>query len=450
VLKINIQNNNSSQGSKKLNSKFTVTLSTHIAPKKWGKASLVSFSDDGATIHMAHQDSAPLRSLQRAARILNTLGIPQVHLTGEHWSLEKQWAFYRGYQLGKEKHSCQFSPLTTDEMQRLEHRATVIPRVKQWIDTPPNQQRPRMLCQDLSEWIKQINTKNITTEIIEGAALQQAGWMGLYTVGQGSSHPPAMLQIDFNPTDNLNAPTHAVLVGKGITFDSGGYSLKSSHNMAAMKLDMAGAATVVGALGLAILNGLKQRVRIIICAAENVVGGHSLLLGDVIEYKNGVSVEVLNSDAEGRLVLADGLLKASEYQPTLLINAATLTGASITAVGEEHIAHITPNDILHHRWQDIASLHQEHTWRLPFESWHATQFPSHCATTANSISKPGGGPGAASSAAGFLSGFVNEPSHWLHLDLASAYHIQQNALWGCGATTNGVLSLAALLIDKPV
>ena len=433
-----------------MSDKFYVTLSPHVAPKKWGENSQVSFSDSGATIHIPHQITTPLRTLQQAARTINKLGLPQVSLTGEHWGFEHQWAFYRGYCLGEPRYSCEFAPLTTEELQRIQHRSQVITVVKQWIDTPPNHQRPLALCQTLAQWLKQLDSDNVSTEIIAGEALQQAGWNGLYAVGQGSSHPPAMLQIDYNPSSDPNAPTHAVLVGKGITFDSGGYSLKAPQNMAAMKLDMAGAATVVGALGLAILNGLKERTRVIICAAENLIDGNSLLLGDVIEYKNGTTVEVLNSDAEGRLVLADGLLKASEYQPSLLIDAATLTGASITAVGEDHIAHFTPNDVLAQRWQDIASLHQEHTWRLPLAPWHAWQFPSQSATTANSIAKPGGGPGAASHAAGFLSHFVHHTDHWIHLDLASAYQMQSNSLWASGATGNGVLGLASMLIDKPV
>jgi PepB aminopeptidase len=433
-----------------LSDQFNVTLSPYVAPKKWGKSSLISFDDEGATIHMPHQDATLLRSLQQAARTLNRLGVPEVYLNGEQWSLEKQWAFYRGYQLGEPKYSCQFATLSTDEMQRLQRRIIAVSMVKEWVDTPPNQQRPLALCQSLGAWIKQLDSDNVTIEIIEGKALQQAGWAGICAVGQGSSNPPAMLQIDFNPTEDPHAPTYAVLVGKGITFDSGGYSLKSPQGMAVMKLDMAGGATVVGALGLAMLNGLKRRIRVIVCAAENLVDGHSLLLGDVIEYKNGVSVEVLNSDAEGRLVLADGLLKASEYQPDLLIDAATLTGASITAVGEDYIAHMSVNENLHQRWQGAAAMHQEYTWRLPLEPWHAKQFPSYCATTANSIAKPGGGPGAASCAAGFLSRFVSDLSCWLHLDLASAYQMQANHLWGCGATGNGVLALASILIDKPV
>ncbi|WP_413699380.1 hypothetical protein ACLKMH_18165 [Psychromonas sp. KJ10-10] len=138
------------------------------------------------------------------------------------------------------------------------------------------------------------------------------------------ARPPAMLQLDYNPTGDENAPVEFALVGKGITFDSGGYSLKPSAGMAIMKSDMGGAATLAGSLALAIVNGLQKRVKLYLCCAENLVSGNAFKLGDVITYKNGVTAEILNTDAEGRLVLADGLLAAQEDNPSRIIDADNL------------------------------------------------------------------------------------------------------------------------------
>ena len=142
-----------------------------------------------------------------------------------------------------------------------------------------------------------------------------------------------MLELDFNPSKDPKAPVAAALVGKGITFDSGGYSMKTSQGMLTMKHDMGGAAIVTGALALAILRGLDKRVKLILCCAENLVSGHAYKLGDILTYKNGTTVEIVNTDAEGRLVLADGLQLAGDSGAPLVIDAATLTGAAVMALG---------------------------------------------------------------------------------------------------------------------
>lgn len=150
-----------------------------------------------------------------------------------------------------------------------------------------------------------------------------------------------MLRLDYNPTGNPDAPVFACLVGKGITFDSGGYSIKPSAGMAAMKADMGGAALVTGGLAMAIARGLNKRIKLVLCCAENMISGRAAKLGDVITYKNGKTVEILNTDAEGRLVLADGLIYASSQNPELIIDCATLTGAAKMAVGNDYHSLLT-------------------------------------------------------------------------------------------------------------
>lgn len=251
--------------------------------------------------------------------------------------------------------------------------------------------------------------------------------------------------MDYNPTGNPDAPVAVALVGKGITFDSGGYSIKSSEGMLDMKCDMGGAATVSAALSLAIMQQSQKRIRLYLCCAENLISGHAYKLGDVITYKNGVTVEIVNTDAEGRLVLADGLMAACEAQPGMIIDAATLTGAAVMAVGTDYNAIFTPQTELAHKLSLIGQKHAEPFWQLPLEPWHSEMCPSPFADTANSRPQKGGGAGGASNAAGFLARFVTPDMPWLHLDLAGAYQRNASALKPAGASGMGVLSIAELL-----
>ena len=150
---------------------------------------------------------------------------------------------------------------------------------------------------------------------------------------------------------------YACLVGKGITFDSGGYSIKQTAFMDSMKSDMGGAATVTGALAFAITRGLNKRVKLFLCCADNLISGNAFKLGDIITYRNGKKVEVMNTDAEGRLVLADGLIDASAQKPEMIIDAATLTGAAKTALGNDYHALFSFDDALAGRL--LASAAQE-------------------------------------------------------------------------------------------
>ena len=254
-----------------------------------------------------------------------------------------------------------------------------------------------------------------------------------------------VVSFDYNPSGNPDQPYAAALVGKGITFDSGGYSIKETTSMLGMKCDMGGAATVTAALGLAIARGLKARVQLILCCAENLISGHAYKLGDILRYRNGVSVEIVNTDAEGRLVLADGLIDAAQTGAPWIIDAATLTGAAITALGTDYNAVFTPNPEVARQYLAWAQSENEPHWQLPLESFHRGKCPSAYADTANSRAVKGGGPGGASNAAGFLSRFVPPDRHWVHVDLAAAFADNDGALWAAGATGLGVRTIARAL-----
>lgn len=422
-----------------------ISLSAEPSAGAWGEKALLSYQEDGAVIH--YSGDYPLRRIQQAARQLQSQGATQASLEGDGWSYERQWAFYCGFAATMKPVELKWASIDEDELELLNARRQCSDWVRQVVNATPEDMYPEKLAADAVEFLTSIAGDKISHELLVGDQLLEHGWIGTHSVGRASSRPPVMLTLDFNPTGDADAPVAACLVGKGITFDSGGYSLKSSAGMVTMKCDMGGAATVTAALGYAIEQGLRQRVRLILCCAENMVAGNAYKLGDVLTYKNGLTVEVVNTDAEGRLVLADGLIAASETKAPLIIDAATLTGAAMMAVGTDYNALFgLDKDLLQHA-QQLSELVSEPAWPLPLEKWHQANCPSYYADTANSRAQKGGGMGGASNAAAFLSRFVDtDSSRWIHFDLAACFRDSADSRWAAGATGLGVANIAALLL----
>ncbi|WP_068979368.1 aminopeptidase PepB [Aeromonas sp. EERV15] len=425
---------------------MNVWLSRDFAPAEWGDGALLSYRADGVVIHLI--TASPLLDIQQAARRLCQQGIQKVALAG-HWDREQQWAFAQGLQTPKVEVQLQWAMSSEEDREELEARWLCGRWVREMTNATPEQLGPLELAVEAAAFITELAPDKVSHRILKGEALQQAGWVGLYQVGRGSEREPVLLELDFNPARDPRAPVAAALVGKGITFDSGGYSMKSSEGMLTMKCDMGGAAIVTGALALAMLRGLDKRVKLILCCAENLVSGHAYKLGDILTYKNGTTVEIVNTDAEGRLVLADGLQLASDSGAPLIIDAATLTGAAVMALGGRYNALFGLDKGLVSRAMTYADAEQEPAWPLPLEPWHRQQCPSHYADTANSRPVKGGGPGGASNAAGFLSRFVvNEGMGWLHIDLAACFSDNGDALWAPGANTLGMRTIARALLAE--
>lgn len=422
-----------------------ISLSAQPSAGVWGDNALLDYQEDGAVIHFT--GDYPLRRIQQAGRQLQSQGATRASLEGEGWSYERQWAFYCGFAATMKPVELKWASIDEDELELLNARRRSADWVRRVVNATPEDMYPEKLANEAVEYLSAIAGDNIRHELLVGDKLLEQGWIGTYSVGRASSRPPVMLTLDYNPTGEADAPVSACLVGKGITFDSGGYSLKSSAGMVSMKCDMGGAATVTAALGYAIEQGLRQRVKLILCCAENLVAGNAYKLGDVLTYKNGVTVEVVNTDAEGRLVLADGLIAASETKAPLIIDAATLTGAAMVAVGEDYNALFGLDKQLLLKAQQLSELVNEPAWPLPLEKWHQTCCPSAYADTANSRVQKGGGMGGASNAAGFLSRFVDtEASRWIHFDLAACFRDSADSRWAAGATGLGVANIAALLL----
>ncbi|MEQ5400345.1 aminopeptidase PepB [Providencia rettgeri] len=422
-----------------------VMISCEPAAPCWGEGALLSFSDKGMTIHLKH--AGKLCAVQSAGRRLDGQGIRNVALAGEGWDLEKSWAFWQGFRAPKGARTIEWPVLPEADRKELENRIRTIDWVRDVINAPAEELGPEQLAQRAIDLLCTVGAQDISYRIIKGDDLLEQGYTGIHTVGRGSSRPPVFLALDYNPRANPNAPVFAALVGKGITFDSGGYSIKPSSSMNSMKADMGGAATLAGSLALAISRGLQKRVKMFLCIADNMVSGNAFKLGDIIRYRNGKSVEIMNTDAEGRLVLADGLIDASKEKPTLIIDAATLTGAAKTAVGNDYHSVLSFDDKLVADLMSASDAEFELFWRLPLAEFHRQQLPSGFADL-NNIAAPSHTAGA-STAAAFLSHFVeNYRQNWVHIDCSATYRKSAVSLWAEGATGTGVRTLANLLISK--
>lgn len=429
-----------------------ILLSTEKASQAWGDNALLSFNGKQAIIHLAQNNEKNHRTfVQKAARKLRGQGIKDVELVGELWQLEYCWAFYQGFYTAKQDWAVEFPELGEDHDELLA-RIQCGDFVREIINLSSSVITPIELVRRSVDFIfeqaEQVERESaVKFEVISGETLLEQNYQGIWAVGKGSANPPALLQLDFNPTGDENAPVFACLVGKGITFDSGGYSIKPSNFMESMKSDMGGAALLVGALGLAIARGLTQRVKLYLCCAENMVSHNAFKLGDVITYRNGVTAEIMNTDAEGRLVLADGLILASEQKAQFILDAATLTGAAKIAVGNDYHSVLSMDDELVSALLRSAQDEQELFWRLPFESFHREQISSSFAKISNtsSVAVSAG----ASTATAFLSYFVeNYQQNWLHIDCSATYRKSASDLWATGATGIGVQTIANFLLTQ--
>jgi len=417
----------------------------------WGDENTLSFEGNVAKFHVSQSTDqnqlSHLLNTQRAARKSVAMNPKAFKLEG-NWNFESQWHFWQGAYSPKKEIPIQFASLTNEEKQKLEALIKVYRWSKSLINETPENLSPQELAKRTASFIKELAPNEVSFNTIVGEDLKDAGLVGIYNVGRGSVRPPVLLELDFCPNGKEES-TAVALVGKGITFDTGGYSMKSSVGMLQMKCDMGGAATVAGALGLAIIQGLKTRVKLYLCCAENMVSGHAYLLSDILTYKNGVTVEVVNTDAEGRIVLADGLILASESDAHTIIDAATLTGAACVALGDHYNALFTLDDDLADKLKTTSIENHDPLWRLPLEKFHQDNCPSHYANTANSKPQPGGGVGGASNAAGFLSRFVDTKNKkWAHLDLAACFRDSGDSLFSAGATGRGIRSIASFLCDQ--
>jgi len=282
----------------------------------------------------------------------------------------------------------------------------------------------------------------VRIEVLDTAAMERLGMGALLGVGRGSQRPPRMLIIRYTGPGAAGQPP-VVLAGKGITFDSGGISLKPGSNMGDMKFDMSGAAIVTGtALSLA---GSRAPVNVVAIAAlaENMPGGAAIRPGDILRAMNGHTIEIGSTDAEGRLVLADALAWAdAELKPAAIVDVATLTGAIVTALGDDYAGLFSRDDSLAAQIEAAGEKTGDEVWRMPLHDSYAKELASDYADLKNGGSGPGGGLGAH-----FVGEFVRKETPWAHIDIAGVAWGKANDTGPAGSTGWGVRLLDRFVRD---
>jgi leucyl aminopeptidase len=249
-------------------------------------------------------------------------------------------------------------------------------------------------------------------EVLERQQMEALGMGALLAVAQGSETPPRFIVMEHN-ADRASELDTIVLVGKGVTFDTGGYSIKTSEGMVGMKADMGGGAAVIGAMQAVSLLNLPLHVVGLVPASDNMISGKAYRPQEVVTAGNGKTIEIISTDAEGRLLLADALVYAKRYEPAAVVDIATLTGACVVALGGAAAGFFCTDNTLRDCLNAAADRTGEKVWQLPLFPEYKKQIESDTADMKNT----GGRPGGACTAAVFLQQFVDYPA-WAHIDMA--------------------------------
>ena len=296
---------------------------------------------------------------------------------------------------------------------------------------PPNICTPRYLASRAQQLAKE--WPSISTKIHDEDSIKTLKMGAFLAVTQGSEEPPRLIVCEYHGAKKAAAPI--CLVGKGITFDSGGISLKDPPGMDEMKFDMSGAAAVLGALRAAAELELPINLVVIVAACENMPSGRAVKPSDIVTTMSGQTVEILNTDAEGRLILCDALTYSRRFKPAVVVDVATLTGACVVALGNQISGLMSNDDALAQELETAGQRADDRAWRMPIGEEYVDQLKSNFADIAN----VGGREGGACTAASFLSKFAKD-LHWAHLDVAGT-------AWLGGAQKGSTGRPVPLLLD---
>jgi len=319
----------------------------------------------------------------------------------------------------------------------VESMAKAIFWARDLINTPANDMNPAALAEEAATFGRDYGGK---VSVIKGEALLKANYPTIYTVGKAASVPPHMVDIRF-PRAGAKKVT---LVGKGITFDSGGLDIKPTSAMKLMKKDMAGVAVMLALAKVILDTGIKVQLRLLLPIAENAVSGNAMRPLDIVKTRKGITVEIGNTDAEGRLVLCDALCEADDEKPDLIIDCSTLTGAARVAIGTEISAFFTPDDKLAQAFMKSSNAACDPVWQLPLAKQYRKFLDTQNADLSND---PDSGYGGAITAALYLKEFVENTKAWLHLDMM-AWNLRALPGRPVGGEAMGVRALYALIKEK--
>jgi leucyl aminopeptidase len=305
------------------------------------------------------------------------------------------------------------------------------------INTPANDMHPAALAAEAVQWAKAAKG---TVRVIKGEALLTQNYPMIYTVGKAAEIPPHLVDIRFA---RKGAPK-VTLVGKGVTFDSGGLDIKPSSGMKMMKKDMGGAASVLALARVIVETGLPVELRVMLPIVENAVAGNAMRPLDIVKTRKGITVEIGNTDAEGRLILCDTLYEADSETPDLLIDCATLTGAARVALGTDIPAFFTNNNSVGLALAEHAAQQHDPLWQLPLWSGYRAQLNTGNADLSND---PESSYAGAITAALYLQEFVGRTPAWIHIDMM-AWNLKAKAGRPEGGEAMAVRALYALIKDK--
>ena len=306
------------------------------------------------------------------------------------------------------------APSLTDQVRAAFERGRILAESQNFTRTlanePANLMTPTILADRARAMAQETG---LECEILDQDRMRQLGMGSLLGVAQGSAEPPALIIVRYRPLHAPASGDHLGLVGKGVTFDTGGVSIKPADGMEKMKYDMSGGAAVLGAMRA--IAQLKPAIPVtaLVPAVENMVGSRAQRPGDIVTSLSGKTIEVLNTDAEGRLILIDALTYAQRLGCTHLVDAATLTGAIVVALGHVNIGAFSNNDEMAARLLAAATAEGEKTWRMPLDD----EYKDLLKNTFADLGNIGGRAGGAISAAWFLREFVGD-TPWVHLDIA--------------------------------
>lgn len=409
-------------------------------------------SADAVQIIRLPRKSTALEARHAGALIAKNLGAAGVLVLAENHPMTPDLAFglsLRAYDFGPHKTSAPhvFGPVTiavtAPEAQARAAKpfaalAEGIFFTRDLVNEPAN----ILSTDDFAARLAAMQELGINVEILEEAQLEQLGMRALLGVGQGSDSPSKVVVMQWN--GGGDEPPLA-LVGKGVVFDTGGISIKPAAGMEDMTMDMGGAAVVAGVMRTLALRGARANVVGLVGIVENMPDGRAQRPGDVVRSMQGDTIEVINTDAEGRLVLADVLCYAQQrFKPKAMINLATLTGAIIVALGHENAGVFSNSDALSAAFLRAAAAEGEGAWRMPMGQAYDDKLKSRVADMVNSCGRDAG----AITAAQFLRRFVREDLPWCHLDIAGVALLKTgNALAPKGATGWGVAALNRLICD---
>lgn len=305
------------------------------------------------------------------------------------------------------------------------------------INSPAGDMNPEALAKEATDWAQKAGGK---VRVLSGEQLLKQNYPMIYTVGKAASVPPHLVDIHFM---QKGAPL-ITLVGKGVTFDTGGLDIKSTSNMKLMKKDMGGAANVLALAKVIIDTGLPVSLRVLLPIVENSVAGNAMRPLDIVQTRKGITVEIGNTDAEGRLILCDALTAACEESPELIIDCATLTGAARVALGTDIPAFFTHNETLAKSLAKHSESEIDPLWRLPLWNGYRSMLDTASADLSND---PDSGYGGAITAALYLNEFVSKNIAWIHIDMM-AWNLKSRPGRPAGGEVMGIRALYAYLRER--